>query len=262
MMFRAFLGLVAGLAAMPLSAGETLVKAKLDAGDASGLAELLLDPEVQKEIVDVSVRRMWAPGDVWRATFLGKAQPLGQDICLRNRYWVDLKAEAEGGISASETSSTEDLTVLPIGESASHASCGIAEDFINASYPANRLYQVEAYRMLRRMMHDAAGEDALPFEIECTDEDSDICSEPRAAFAELPTDKLFAVNVLNAEKRQMEGMSRGILTHPPIAIGKPYTVEVSFGRSGPDGKSWRVYWTMEPDVEPIVQIRRQTVIYH
>ncbi|MBX7456696.1 hypothetical protein K3152_00400 [Qipengyuania sp. 1NDH17] len=256
------LAFMAVLTATPSLAGEPLTKEKLDARDASGLVELLLEPATAREVVDATVQPLWGPPDTWRATFLGRAQPIGTDTCLRKRFWVTLTGTPDGEFIRKDMQETEDLVVLQPGKRATLASCATAEGYVNAAYLANRFYQVATYRMFRRMMSDAAGKGSLSFRLRCSDKGGDACSDPRAALASLPVDKLFSVSVLNVEKRQMEGMSKGVLTHPPIAIGKPYTVEISFGPSGNDSKSWRVYWTMVPDKKPVVELKRQTVYYH
>ena len=262
MNLRMVLVLLAFAAPAQARADANIQKEKLEAGDASGLAEMLLDTAVQKEIVESRVSRLWVPGEVWRAVFLGRPQPLSADLCLRNRYRVDLKGDASGKITPGATGSPLDFAVLPVGTVATPESCAEAEGFVYAVSSENRLYQVEAYRMFRRMIHDAQGTEPLPFRLSCEGEDAEACADPRAALANLPMDALFAVSVQNVERIQKEGVSAGIYSRPPIGVGSSYTVEVSFGRSGPDGRSWRVLWQMGPRGMTPVLLKRTTVFYH
>jgi hypothetical protein len=119
---------------------------------------------------------------------------------------------------------------------------------------------------LMEAMSLARGVNTLPFELTCEAEDGDdSCSNARAALANLPLSELMSVDFEPTEYQTVsvtptgEGQSVRVRQAMPGAATIPIA---AFGRSGPDGKSWRVTLNGASGELREIGLRRTTVIYH
>jgi len=196
-------------------------------------------------ITGSSVRRQFLPGQVYRAVFEERAEPVSRYICRRRLHGVDLSNPTAPGhpddpavrlTMGNVSTGFGYRTAYP--RRATHATCASDRGWITP-YPHLVEPSLSALDQLTSAIGSAMRRGRLPFTITCqTEEGSDACADRRAALAALPLDVLMYVEFDNS------------------------VPTVAFGPSGDDGRSWRVTLIRAGGRLTEVRMRRSTIIYH
>lgn len=247
---------------------HTLRLDEVQGADAMALADRVLSPAVRRVVVGGVIRRQWASGQVFALFYRTAGAPASADMCARTIRTIRAGAPmASGGKAPGDTVLTvaegevfEERAVLPPSERATPARCAVAQGYVRLDDDPLRS---AAYRTLATAMAAAKARGRLRFALSCTDEGGQACSDPRQALATLPMDMLYGFTMHAREQTVLS--ERGgvrVVQDKRIAAGDAYQIEVSFGMSGDDGKSWRVYWDQTPAGVAAIRLARHAVVYH
>ncbi|UYY58326.1 hypothetical protein [Sphingomonas sp. S2-65] len=262
---------LSALAATLLGTGDTgtIMLSEVDGADAMALAAKVLPGDIRATVVEGQVRREFLPGHAFLATYLTKAQVLGEDSCTRTQYNVHMRGVGGAGVPPSTTElligSVERRELQAIvfpSNKAGDASCAATKGFVSVSGSEDDRRRINAYRQIVAAMRVAKAAKPLPFNALCSPADELACRDVTRSLANLPLDELFSIQVRGL-KLKSEGTGQVRIIHSKqIQPSEPYDVELSFGMSGEDGKSWRVRWreTGRPLAE--LRLERSMVIYH
>lgn len=254
----------------PLTVGE--VKAK----KAPALAAKLLPPEFSARVIGGAVHRQWLPGHAYRAVFWEVAEPVGPELCRRRFHGVDLSSSPAPAssdesaivlVAATPTSASGYRPTYP--KPASVETCASTTGWLTPS-DDRREATLDAVAELTAAMRAAAGTAPSTFAIDCQTEDEAgaACADPRRALSELPLEALFGVSfdtghyVTRSETRTASGRTIRMTQQVPAPDGSAPTPIFAFGRSDPDGRSWRATLIGKPGERIRIRLRRSTIIYH
>lgn len=242
----------------------------------SELAAGVLPPEIARRIVGGVAWRLFIPGQHWLMRFWEQARPTAPMICLRAQH-----SRAATNARAAERPDKPDEIAMEIGElqhdfalastypePATPQSCDKAKGYAT-TYPVNLAATTDAIRTLNTAMGHAAADSALPFTLECSSKEDDACADPRDALANLPLSVLSGVSFSFAYqgKYVVDVVERdGTTTYKSRWVPAPPDENpsdtIEFGRSGRDGKSWRVVMRSKDGRLEHVQMRRSMISYH
>lgn len=259
----------AGIVHAPAKA-QTIAKTEVERNDAMRLADRLLPPDIRKTVVSGSIRRQFLPGTVFGASYQTAPRVAGPDLCERTDYSVTV----QGGPVGIPMPDDSLLTILlpekhlryaivyPARTATAHH-CAASNGFVSLGTD-DRNRQLAAYRRLIATMRAAKAGAPLPMDARCgTSDDKPACTDPRKALAALPLDALFWISIDSGISRVLSRTDHGVVTQQqPVESGAPYAVELSFGPSGDDYRSWRLSWREDGTARPRLLLARHAVIYH
>ncbi|KQM98280.1 MULTISPECIES: hypothetical protein [unclassified Sphingomonas] len=261
--------LAAGITNAPAKA-QTIARTEVEQGDAMRLADRLLPPEIHRTVVGGSIRRQFIPGTVFDAWYRTAPRVAGPDLCERTEYRVTV----QGGPVGIPMPDDSVLTIRPPekylryaivypAHTATARNCAASDGFVSIG-TNDRERQLAAYRRLIATMRAAKAGAPLPMDVRCgTSDEKPACTDSRKALAALPLDALFRIDIDSGISRVLSRMDHGVVTQQqPVESGAPYAVELSFGPSGDDYRSWRLSWREDDTARPRLLLARHAVIYH
>lgn len=247
---------------------RTLPLSEVEQADPLVLAPKVLPAETAAGIRGGWVRRWWVPGQVHRALFWEQSRPEREGICARRVHVVEL---AERNAPGHQADPATPLAVEQLAEGiqygpsypepASEARCVELTGYI-----AGPPEQIEAVLMMLTRLTDAmrlaGGSADLPFALECTGEDPEICRDARGALANLPLDQLLNLGVSNT-RYTVDNSTPGVQVRmmQPVTDGRWPQATAEFDISPPGARSWTVTLVGTDRLEAI-QMRRTTIIRH
>jgi hypothetical protein len=256
---------------MLLSTGDTrtIMLSEVDGAEAMAVAAKVLPANIRATVVEGRVSRQFLPGHAFWAAYVTQARVLGEDLCTRTQYAVHMSDAGAPGAPPFEIK----LLIGPVerrelqaivfpANNANDASCATTKGFVSVSGSEDDRRRINAYRQLVAAMRLAKTAKPLPFHTLCSPADDAACRDVRRSLANLPLGELYSIHVMSL-KSESEGTGRvRIVRMKQIQSSDPYDIELSFGISGKDGKSWRVRWreTGRPLAE--IRLERAMVIYH
>lgn len=261
--------MIAMVLALLAQTPETVSLAQARAGDAEALAPVLLSAEVAARVEGGLVRRQWSPGQVYFAQFWEPPVVESQGLCRRAVHWRRMSDERLPG-----DDSAPDDAPLTIGEAsggtqyavsypqaATEEICGQVAGWFSVR-EQTRAAELKSIGRLTEAMRQAAGREALPFDLSCDGEEPETCRDARKALADLPLDRVLGVRMRNTEYRS-EPVRNGVRMRymQPVENDRWPQAEVAFDMSGEGARSWTVVLKGIDRLEA-VEMRRSTIIRH
>lgn len=231
----------------------------------------LLPAGPRESIIEGAIHREFVPGYWYRATYLTAPQPVDAEFCTRTQHSIDLKATTD---SSGIPHNGPDLVIGPAKATvlwatafpalnADSITCKSATGFVPIGDGEDGQRRAAAYRFLVSAMREARDRKSFSVRLECEPSADASCGDPHEAFANLPLDALFRIDVTNPQ-RDILSDSGGVrvIKARPIEENGPYDVEFAFGRSGKDGQSWRIIWRQSGQSITEIKMRRSAINYH